>query len=139
MNTETIILKNSASEIPRLIEAVHIFAKGRKISEKAANEITLALEEILANIQSYAYTDKDEHEITVILSLTDTEFTAKIIDDGRPFDPLSVPEPDINAPLETRKVGGVGLFLVRKLMDKIEYRRKEGKNILTATKSLTHL
>lgn len=134
MNEKTIVLKNSTSEILQLIEAVHIFAKSKKISEKAVHEIALSLEEILANIQAYAYTDKDEHQITVILSLTDTEFTAKIIDDGKPFDPVSIPEPDIHAPLEERKVGGIGFYFVRKLMDKMEYQRKEGKNILTVKK-----
>jgi sigma-B regulation protein RsbU (phosphoserine phosphatase) len=135
-NEGIVILKNSASEIPRLAEAVRIFAQDNNMSEKAAGEITLALEEILANIQAYAYTDKDEHAITVILSLSGNEFTAKVVDDGRPFDPTGAPEPDIDKPLEERKLGGLGISLVRKLMDRIEYERREDKNILTIKKKV---
>jgi len=134
---ETVIaLKNSVSEVPRLAEAVRGLLKSRNISEKIINEINLSLEEILANIIGYAYADKNEHKITVSLSISGSEFTAKIVDDGKPFNPLSAPQPDINASVKERKVGGVGLYFVRKLMDKIEYKRSDGKNVLILKKTV---
>ena len=131
---KTFVIKNSASEISRLIEAAQTFAKSKKWTEKTVSEITLALEEILVNIRSYAYTDKEAHEITVILSADADEFVAKIIDDGRAFNPLESREPDITESLEARKVGGLGIFLVRKVMDGVEYKRENGKNILRLNK-----
>ena len=111
-----------------------MFAKSKKWTEKTISEITLALEEILVNIRSYAYTDKEAHEITVILSSDTAEFFAKIIDDGRAFNPLESKEPDVTASLDTRKVGGLGIYLVRKVMDGVEYKREKGKNILRLNK-----
>ena len=102
--------------------------------QKTVSEIKLALEEILVNIQSYAYTDKEAHEITVMLSADAAEFVAKIIDDGRAFNPLEVKAPDIIQPLDKREVGGLGIFLVRSVMDGVDYKRENGKNILLLKK-----
>ena len=136
---ETITLNNRPSELPRLTEAFRAFAKNQKISERISHEITLALEEIVANIQAYAYTDKGEYKITVTLSLTGSEFSAKIIDDGRLFDPVNAtPAPDINASVEKRRIGGLGLLFVRKLMDKIVYQRINGQNVLIVKKNLNN-
>ena len=58
----------------------------------------------------------------------------EIIDCGIPFDPLTLPKPDVNAPIEDRKIGGLGIYMMRKLMDKVNYKREQGKNILTLVK-----
>ena len=134
IDEKTFVIKNSAPEISRLIETVHIFAKSKKWAEKTVSQITLALEEVLVNIRSYAYTDKEAHEITVILSAGTAEFAAKIIDDGMAFNPLESKKPDITESLDARKVGGLGIFLVRNVMDGVEYKRENGKNILLLKK-----
>ena len=134
IDEKTFVIKNSASEVAQLIETVHSFAKSKKWVEKTVSQITLALEEVLVNIQSYAYTDKEAHEITVTLSAGTTEFVAKIIDDGRPFNPLESKKPDVTESLDARKVGGLGIFLVRNVMDGVEYKRENGKNILMLKK-----
>jgi len=127
---KTITLKNNASEINRLRETARLFAESGRWPEEIISKMTLALEEILVNIQKYAYTDEAVHEISVALSYGDNNFTAKIMDDGKPFNPLGMPEPDTTAPVESRIEGGLGIFLARNIMDNMEYRRENGKNIL---------
>jgi serine/threonine-protein kinase RsbW len=95
------------------------------------HDLNLALEEILNNIISYAYTDSREHEIKVRLSAQPGEIRAEVEDDGQPFNPLEAPEPDTAKSLEERTIGGLGIHLVRKLMDDIEYKRQGERNFLS--------
>ena len=92
--------------------------------------------EILTNIISYGYTDSGEHEITVRLSIEPGEMRVDVEDDGKPFNPLEAPEVDTTKPLEERALGGLGVHLVRKLTDGLEYQRHEGKNLLIMKKHL---
>ncbi len=97
------------------------------------SKIQLACEEALVNVIKYAYPGKEgDLEITTLNK--DTCLEIGIIDAGIPFDPLSLPEPDIRAPLEARKIGGLGIFMMRKIMDEVIYRRDGGHNILTLVK-----
>jgi len=98
--------------------------------------VNVSLEELLTNVISYGYEDTQEHEIILRLSFADGEMTAEIEDDGRPFNPLEMTEPDINKPLEERQVGGLGIYLVRKFMTNLAYQRHEGKNRLTLKKKI---
>lgn len=127
---KTVIIKNDISEIRRLKESVRLFAESRKWPEETISKITLALEEILVNIQKYAYIDKTQHEISIALSAGDNNFSVKIADDGKPFNPLEIGQPDIAAPIDARKEGGLGIFLARNIMDVMEYRRENNRNIL---------
>ncbi|HOW35084.1 MAG TPA: SpoIIE family protein phosphatase [Candidatus Omnitrophota bacterium] len=97
------------------------------------NKIQIACEEALVNVINYAYPGKDG-ELAVTYVNQDNCFEIEIIDSGIPFDPLSLPEPDIHAPLEERKIGGLGIFMMRKIMDEVRYRRENGKNVLTLVK-----
>ncbi|MFC2019223.1 ATP-binding protein [Chloroflexota bacterium] len=98
------------------------------------NRMRLASEETLVNIINYAYPDKYGNiEITYEVK-ENKRFVVEIIDWGIPFDPLSLPKPDIKAPLEKRKVGGLGIYLTRTIMDEVNYRRDQDRNILTLTK-----
>jgi anti-sigma regulatory factor (Ser/Thr protein kinase) len=90
----------------------------------------LALDEILTNIISYAYDDAKEHIIVIRLSLDQEKWTVEVEDDGRPFNPLNAPEPDTKQLLGERPIGGLGIYLVRKLIDELEYRRQNDRNIL---------
>ena len=129
-------LKNNISEIERLSQIVTEFGERHHLPPKVLFEVNLALEEILANIISYGYEANDEHQIVVTISLKNGELTAEVEDDGRPFNPLEAPEPDISRPLEERPVGGLGIHLVRSLMDGLEYRRQQGKNLLVMKKKV---
>ena len=90
----------------------------------------LALDEILTNVISYGYDDAGEHQITARFSLEQGKWTAEVEDGGRPFNPLASPEANTQQSLETRPIGGLGIHLVRKLIDELEYRRQNDKNRL---------
>jgi sigma-B regulation protein RsbU (phosphoserine phosphatase) len=132
----SILFKNKLSEIERLGQVVEEFAALHHLPPNLIFEINVALEEVLTNVISYGYEDSDEHDIMMRLSCEEGEVMAEIEDDGRPFNPLEAAEPDTNKPLEERPVGGLGIHLVRKLMDDVEYKRQQGKNLLMMKKRI---
>jgi serine/threonine-protein kinase RsbW len=125
------VVSNALSEVPRVAEQVGVFCRDRNIPVPIAYKFGLALDETLTNIISYAFSDGKRHAIEIRLEYRDGYLTAVVSDDGTPFDPLSQPAPDIHAPVEQRKIGGLGIHLLRKLMDKADYQRRDGRNILT--------
>src|SRR5262245_2533817 len=127
-------LHNKLSELDRFNQALTEFGRQHRLPDKVMHDLNLALEEILTNIISYGYIDSREHEIRVSLSALPGEVRAEVEDDGQPFNPLEAPEPDITKPLEERTIGGLGIHLVRKLMDALEYKRRADRNILTIRK-----
>ena len=136
VNKMHITLKNNLSEIGRLANAVIEFGRENSFSDKVIFDINLALEEVVNNIISYAYEDKNEHQIHIHMEFKGQELVLKVEDDGIPFNPLEVTEPDIKKPLEERQPGGLGLFFVRKLIDTLEYRRDKDKNIFIIRKKI---
>ena len=132
----TVSFKNQLVEIERLGQVVTEFAQRQHWSSQVLFEVNVSLEEILTNVISYAYEDDQEHAIILRLSFANGEMTAQVEDDGRPFNPLEVAEPDIDQPIEERKVGGLGIYLVRKFMTDLAYQRHEGKNLLTLKKKI---
>ena len=127
-------LNSTLSALEKLSEALTNFGRRNGLASKVVHDLNLALEEIFTNIISYGYSDNREHEIKVRLSAQPGEIRVTVEDDGRPFNPLEVPEPDTTKPLEERIVGGLGIYLVRKLMDGLEYKRQGNKNLLTIKK-----
>ncbi|HWP60386.1 MAG TPA: ATP-binding protein [Candidatus Acidoferrales bacterium] len=130
----TIELKNALSEVEALQRMLAEFGERHHLLENIVFDVTLALEEVLTNIISYAFDDDGEHKIRIRLSLDEGVLTAEVEDDGRPFDPLRVPAPELSSPLEKRPVGGLGIHLIRGLMDELEYRRVRGRNVLRLKK-----
>ena len=95
-------------------------------------KVNLVLDELTTNIVKYGGLVS---EIEISLCSDDEEVTVEIVDNGRPFDPLTeAPEPDIDAPLSERRIGGLGVFFVRSMMDDLNYRREQGRNHLAFTK-----
>jgi sigma-B regulation protein RsbU (phosphoserine phosphatase) len=129
-------LNNKLSELERFNQTLTEFGQQHGLGPKVMHDLNLVLEEILTNIISYGYTDNREHEIRVNLSAQPGEVTAEVQDDGQPFNPLEAAEPNTTKPLEERTIGGLGIHLVRKLMDGVEYQRQEGKNLLVMKKHL---
>ena len=126
---------NQLSAIERFNQAFTEFGRRHRLAPKILHDVNLAVEEILANIISYGYTDnREEHEIKLRVSVQPEEVRVDVEDDGRPFNPLEAPEPDTTKPLEERTVGGLGIHLVRKLMDSLEYKRRDNKNFLSLKK-----
>jgi serine/threonine-protein kinase RsbW len=127
-------LKNKLSELERFNQSLAEFGRRQGLGSKVMHDLNLALEEILTNVISYGYMDDREHEIKVHLSTQPGAVNAEVEDDGRPFNPLEAPEPDTTKPLEERSIGGLGIQLVRKLTDGLEYKRQADRNLLTLTK-----
>ena len=135
-NFITVKLRNNISEIERLNIILFQFGKINNLSQNILFKMNLALEETVTNIIKYAYNDDTEHTILIHISLSCGILTAEIEDDGKPFNPLNSPKPDIDKPIEDRTIGGLGIHIVRNLMDKIEYRRDRNKNFLILRKGV---
>jgi len=116
------------AELTRLCQEVGAFLAEEAVPKAAAYAIELVLEELIANVISYAYDDAKTHEVGVRVALEQGYGVVQIEDDGRPFDPRDVPEADVREPLEDRAVGGLGLHLVRRMVESMDYRRAGGKN-----------
>ena len=133
----SIELRNDLSELERLTERLREFGARHALSARTVNELNLALEEVITNIILYGFDAGTQHQIRVDVRLEDAQLTTRLEDDGRAFDPLAVPEPDLDVPLEERKVGGLGILLVRRLMDEVTYSRQDGRNVLVMIKRTT--
>ncbi len=102
---------------------------------KARMQISLALEEMYINIANYAYAPAvGEMELHAEFDEAGKELTLTLVDEGIPYDPLAKEDPDVTLSAEQRKIGGLGIYLVKKTMDTITYERRDGKNILTMKK-----
>lgn len=123
-------------EIPRLIEWVETCCGECGVDGDVPFKLTLALEEAVANVINHAFVDVPApHRIGIELAIEPGRVAADIVDNGRPFDPAAAPEPDRTSPLETRDVGGLGIHLIREMMDRVEYRRAGGENRLRLEKA----
>jgi anti-sigma regulatory factor (Ser/Thr protein kinase) len=131
-----LILLNRPSEIARLQDQLESLAGQLRLPPKTLHEVQLAVEEHLTNILKYGFEDESEHQIRVQVLAAPTELRIEVEDDGRPFDPLKHSPPDLSQPLDARPVGGLGIHMMRKCMDRIEYRRTDEKNILVMIKQI---
>jgi len=128
---KTLILKNDLAEINRLTDILCKLCDENSICNKVLCDVSLALEEIFANIVHYAYEDSEEHHVKIHIKIRDNVLALVIKDDGKPFNPLEIPITNTEAPFEERKIGGLGIHLVRNLIDELEYKQVKGKNVLT--------
>ena len=127
--------------LPAVLESVERFqglakeaATACGFSENALFRLELAVEETLVNVVNYAYGQTADGWIEMSCSAGEAgELTVEVSDRGRPFDPLALPDPKTDAAVSDRKVGGLGVFLVRKMADSVSYKRSDDRNILTLT------
>ena len=139
MNEETleISLVNDLREIARVAAQIDEFCASLDLTSEVAFAVNLALDEILTNTISYGYDDDEPHRIEITVGPEAEALAIVIVDDSAAFDLSSAPTPDIGTSLEERPLGGLGLFLVHQMMDSVEYRREEGRNIVTLEKNKT--
>jgi serine/threonine-protein kinase RsbW len=110
-------------------------AQDAGLDESAVYAVDMAVDEACANIIGHAYGDEGRGDIEITCRIDEDGLTLVLRDNGRPFDPTKVPHPDLEAPLEGREEGGLGLFLMRHLMDRVEYKSRPGSgNVLTMVK-----
>ncbi len=122
---------NHVSENARVKEHFDTFAEHYNIPKQVSLKMHVVFDELLTNIISYAYPDDKEHDIGIKVELSADRLKVSMVDDGIPFNPLGVETPDTDLPLEEREIGGLGIHLVRKMMDKVSYRRRIDKNVIT--------
>ncbi len=131
-----IVMRNDIQQIPTLAEWV----EGLEVPQELNMPINLALEEIVSNVMLYAYPGRNDGKVFVEYNETEDERGKRLIftvsDTGIAFDPTQKADADITLSAEEREIGGLGIHLVRQLMDEIRYERIDGKNILTLVKSL---
>lgn len=127
-------LKNSLAELSTLCEKLESIGEALGLSRRCLFEVNLALDELFTNIISYGFDDQSEHTIRVCISADNNLLTVVLEDDGIPFNPVARGSPTISCELEECKVGGLGIHLVKNLVDEVAYRRCGEKNVLTLKK-----
>ena len=133
---KSIVLPNDIKEQPRLSEFVEEVCQTVGFSTNLTMKINLAIEEAVVNVMLYAYPTGTRGDISIEAVASDVRLKFTVIDSGKPFDPTTKDAPDVTLPYDERPVGGLGIHLVRTLMDSINYERVDGHNVLTVTKKL---
>ena len=130
-------LQAVTKNLPKVAEFINRELEALACPLKARTQVDVVIDELFANIASYAYTP-GTGEVTVRFAFDASSRRVELvfIDRGRPFDPLAGADPDVTLPAEERQTGGLGIFLVKKLMDSVEYQYRDGQNILTVRKQI---
>jgi anti-sigma regulatory factor (Ser/Thr protein kinase) len=129
------VIANRTEELRRVAARLDELAARRGLPAEPVADMHVAVDEVLVNVLRHAYDDTATHEIRVTLVVYPGALEAEVEDDGRPFDPLTVPPPDRSTPLVDREVGGLGVHLVRSLMSGVAYERIDGRNRLVLTRA----
>ena len=129
-------LTNRRSEIAQLHQLVEAFSGQHGVPDAVVFAMNLALDEIITNIIVHGYSEGGEHEIRVALALDDSALEATVRDDAPAFNPLVVPPIDLEAVGEDRPIGGLGVHLVRSVMDSVQYCRDNLENVVVMKKAL---
>ena len=133
---KTVRITNQRDQVDTVRKFFDDYSKENKLTEKTGHDIQMALDELLTNIVNYGYEDSDEHKIDVRFGINDDAVRVEIIDDSKPYNILEQENPDISLSVEDKPIGGLGIFLIKKLMSNVDYYTKEGKNHLVMTKEL---
>ncbi len=129
-----LVLKNDLGEIEQLNLQLEEFGSKHNLHTEELYALNLCLEEIVTNIIRYAWPEGGDHTIDITVNVNEQEFKIVVEDDGVPFNPCEVPEPDMSIPAAQRKVGGLGIHLVRQSMDHMGYLNTDNKNVLMLDK-----
>ena len=129
-----LILHNEIKEIPQLAEFMETIAFETGMDQSLAMSLNLALEEAVSNVMLYAYPEGSDGLVDVEAVIRDDRLDFIVSDSGIPFDPTAATPPDLSLDVRDRPIGGLGIYLVKSIMDHVSYARVEGKNVLTMTK-----
>ena len=130
------IVRNSLSEIPVFAEALETFGEQNGVPSTVIFNFNLAVDELLTNIINYGYDDDAaDHQIRMHVLIENDVMSIEIVDDARAFNPLTAAEPDVGAPMHERPIGGLGVHLVRTMMDDVTYAYRDSCNVLKISKA----
>ncbi len=132
-----LIIEASDKNLDKVLAFVEEQLDALNCPTKVKIQINIAVEELFVNIAHYAY-DSAVGTAEVLFSAKSDPPAAEItfIDEGKPYDPLAKPDPDVTLSAEERQVGGLGIYMVKKSMDDVWYQYEDGRNILTIQKKL---
>ena len=136
MKTRRLVLPNDIETIPQLNEFIDLVAEEVGLDMSLTMSLNLALEEAVVNVMEYAYPEGQKGNVEIEVTADQEWMTFVIADTGIAFDPTMKEDADTTLSAEERPIGGLGIFLVRQLMDVIDYKRQDNKNVLTLQKKL---
>jgi anti-anti-sigma factor len=129
-------VRNEISELERVSRALEEFGRHVALTPAEISSIGLAVDELLTNVVSYAFDDGRQHDVRLQVKRDEQGLTIVLDDDGKAFNPLDVPEPTLDTPIENRAIGGLGIHIVRRIVDYMSYERHDGRNVLILRKRL---
>ena len=131
-----LIIKNDSQELIRVAAFIEEIGEEIGIDMDTQLNLQLVLEEIVTNVIFYAYPEGTTADISLLAGYDGKVLTLTLIDEGRAFDPTKKKDVDVIANPMDREQGGLGIFIVKNIMDTVDYQRSDGKNILTMTKNI---
>ena len=131
-----LLIHNDIQQIPQLADFVETIAAEKHLDHSLTLSLNLALEEAVTNVIMYAYPEGTDGLVDIEAIICEHSLSFVVSDSGKAFDPTAQPDADISLSAENRQVGGLGIYLVRSIMDSVSYERSGGKNILTMTKNI---
>lgn len=135
-NHRTLTLTNDLKDVPRLATFVEEICEALSFDDMVTMQMNLAIEEAVVNVMDYAYPKGVKGYVDIEVWADEQWLTFVITDSGKPFDPTTKGEVDITLSAEERDIGGLGIYLVRQMMDSIGYEYKDGHNVLTLKKKV---
>ena len=129
-------IKNQISELEHVAQFVEEIGEELGLSMELQMNLNLVMEEMVSNIIFYAYPQEVDAEIELVAKSDGKELTFVLTDQGREFDPTAKEDADPNVNPAERDIGGMGIFIVKNIMNQVTYQRLEGKNLLTMTKGI---
>ncbi|MBE6301623.1 MAG: ATP-binding protein [Parabacteroides distasonis] len=131
-----LILQNNVSEINKLVLFLEELGEEFGLPADLVFNLNLVLEEAVSNVILYAYPEGEEHEVLLSAKKIADKLIFVLTDSGKEFDPTKMEEVDVTLSAEERPIGGLGIFLIRQIMNTVEYQRIDGQNVLTLSKNL---
>ena len=132
----SITLANDIAEISKLATFIEEVGEAFELTPDVIFNLNLVIEEAVVNVINYAYPKEEHQSIYLSANLHEDSIVFVLTDTGKEFDPTQAPEADITLSAEERPIGGLGIFLIRQIMNEVKYERIEGKNVLTLEKKV---
>lgn len=129
-------LNNDIEQVPQLSEFIETVCEENSIDMETTMSLNLALEEAVVNVMNYAYPEGTTGNVTIEIVKGSQYLDFIISDNGKPFDPTAKEKPDTSLSVEERPIGGLGIHIIRQIMDSVHYERKSDQNILTLRKNI---
>ncbi|MGE0451876.1 MAG: ATP-binding protein [Vicinamibacterales bacterium] len=129
----TITLRNDRREIARLTSLLEEFCARHGLNDDVRFDLNLVLDEAVSNVINHGFEDTRTHDIVVRIARVGACLRLEVEDDGVPYNPLDAPQPRFDLPVEQRRIGGLGVHIMKTLANDLEYRRQDGRNHLIIT------